>query len=90
MKMKLSGLLIGVLLLLSPGLIGQKTLSPPSPGGPALSGVPTPGCGSVWKGTAFETDAVWTIPAGVGASGGSSRGGGGGGGALAVIGLLSI
>lgn len=90
MKMKLFGLLIGVLLQLSPGLMGQGT---PYAATAAPGGSP-PTCGSIWKVEAFEADAVWTVPTGVevvwvtgvgGGGGGaptsSSFGGGGGGGA---------
>ena len=77
MKMKLFGLLIGVLLLLSPGLMGQGI--PYSSTTPAPAGASPSSCGSIWKIKAFEADAVWTVPAGVDVVWVTGVGGGGGG-----------
>ena len=73
-------------LLFPQSLLAQGNNTTPFPPG---SGVPTPGCGSVWKGAAFEENSVWTVPKGVevvwvtgiGGGGGGGRDGGGGGGA---------
>ena len=92
MKMKLFGLLIGGLLLLSPALMGQGTPYAAT----AAPGESSPVCGSVWKVTTFEADGVWTVPTGVDVVWVTGVGGGGGGASsshrvpISVGGLTSV
>ena len=73
----LSALCLCVLLFSQGDVASQDTLPPPNVGD--VPTVPTPGCGSVWKGARFDADAVWTVPEGVEIVWVTGVGGGGGG-----------